>query len=163
MERNAAVRIDPLPRLAEGLREALERPAVGPSLAPPAVRLRLGTVPTQVGVLLLALEERLTGLHLERAIAADFGSGQVRISLDEPQAGQVEKLAGMIQELRERLAAYRGFVVVEAAPLVLKERVTAWGDMGGELRLMRRIKARFDPHQVLNPGRFLGPSAPGEG
>jgi FAD/FMN-containing dehydrogenase len=31
-----------------------------------------------------------------------------------------------------------------------------WGTAGKELLLMRRLKERFDPMYVINPGRFLG-------
>jgi glycolate oxidase FAD binding subunit len=31
-----------------------------------------------------------------------------------------------------------------------------WGPAGDALSLMRRVKAEFDPHGILNPGRFIG-------
>ena len=34
--------------------------------------------------------------------------------------------------------------------------IEAWGDAGDTLPLMREIKRRFDPHNTLNPGRFVG-------
>ena len=32
----------------------------------------------------------------------------------------------------------------------------AWGDVGSAVALMKRIKERFDPRGILNPGRFVG-------
>jgi FAD/FMN-containing dehydrogenase len=31
-----------------------------------------------------------------------------------------------------------------------------WGEIGDSLRMMRAVKARFDPHGTLNPGRGPG-------
>jgi glycolate oxidase FAD binding subunit len=47
-------------------------------------------------------------------------------------------------------------VVVREAPLSIKHRLDAWGPTGDYLGLTRRVKEKFDPRGVLNPGRFLG-------
>jgi glycolate oxidase FAD binding subunit len=40
------------------------------------------------------------------------------------------------------------------APAELRRAVDPWGPLTAE-PLMRRIKARFDPHDILNPGLML--------
>ncbi len=30
-----------------------------------------------------------------------------------------------------------------------------WGPPGPEMHVMQAIKERFDPHHILNPGRFV--------
>jgi glycolate oxidase FAD binding subunit len=43
------------------------------------------------------------------------------------------------------------------APVALREAVDPWGEPDpGVLELMRRVKARFDPHGTCNPGLFVG-------
>jgi glycolate dehydrogenase FAD-binding subunit len=43
------------------------------------------------------------------------------------------------------------------APVALREAVDPWGEPDpGVLELMRRVKARFDPHATCNPGLFVG-------
>ena len=59
--------------------------------------------------------------------------------------------AAAVRELRAKLAP---------APCVVLDGVTddldPWGEMGaGELELMRRVRERFDPHGVCNPGVFV--------
>ena len=49
-----------------------------------------------------------------------------------------------------------GFAVVEHCPLPVKKRIDVWGDQPQAMELMRRIKQKFDPQGILNPGRFLG-------
>ena len=58
--------------------------------------------------------------------------------------------AELIGELRTRLGA----CVLLDAPAELRRAVDPWGPLTAE-PLMRRIKARFDPHDILNPGLLL--------
>ena len=59
-----------------------------------------------------------------------------------------------------RLIAYaherRGHAVMLAAPLEFKQSLDVWGSPPPALGLMRHIKEQFDPHRLLNPGRFIG-------
>jgi len=41
------------------------------------------------------------------------------------------------------------------APLAVKTVLPVWDDAGPAGRIMQRIKAELDPHNVLNPGRFV--------
>jgi glycolate oxidase FAD binding subunit len=60
-----------------------------------------------------------------------------------------------VGELRAGLAPF-ACVVLDAPPEV-RARVDPWGPAAeAELRLMRRVKERFDPAGVLNPGIFVG-------
>ena len=58
-----------------------------------------------------------------------------------------------IEELRRRLHPFP-CVVLDAPPAV-REKVDPWGETQG-VSLMERVKARFDPHRVCNPGIFVG-------
>jgi glycolate oxidase FAD binding subunit len=60
-----------------------------------------------------------------------------------------------VQDLRERLAPAP--CVVLDAPDAVRDALDPWGEIGrGELELMRRVKARFDPFGTCNPGVFAG-------
>jgi glycolate oxidase FAD binding subunit len=47
-------------------------------------------------------------------------------------------------------------LVIERVPLGAKAGRDVWGHRPAELAIMRRVKARFDPDQLLAPGRFVG-------
>ena len=50
-----------------------------------------------------------------------------------------------------------GFVVLlEQGPDELKNSVEAWAAPGSDFEIMRRLKATFDPKNLLNPGRLYG-------
>jgi FAD/FMN-containing dehydrogenase len=79
---------------------------------------------------------------------ARAGLGLVWITLPDASAEAV-------RELRARLAPAP--CVVLDAPEALRAEVDPWGEVGsGELELMRRVKARFDPHGACNAGLYVG-------
>jgi FAD/FMN-containing dehydrogenase len=58
--------------------------------------------------------------------------------------------AELVTGLRARLGA----CVLLDAPAELRRAVDPWGPLTAE-PLMRRVKARFDPYDTLNPGLLL--------
>ena len=85
-------------------------------------------------------------------IVSDIAMGIVWVSLD---AQQPKRLSGSQSLLLEPENA--GVVsVMLAAPPNLKEGMSIWGPPAAGLNLMREIKRRFDPKNLLNPGRFIG-------
>jgi glycolate oxidase FAD binding subunit len=58
--------------------------------------------------------------------------------------------AQLVDALRARLGA----CVLLDAPAALRREVDPWGTLSAE-PLMRRVKARFDPYDTLNPGLLL--------
>jgi glycolate oxidase FAD binding subunit len=67
----------------------------------------------------------------------------------------IESDPDALRALRAKLAPCP--CVLLDAPAALRSAVDPWGiDDGAELALMGRVKARFDPDRVCNPGRFVG-------
>jgi glycolate oxidase FAD binding subunit len=64
--------------------------------------------------------------------------------------------AHFVEELREIWVRRGGSVTLQRAPLALKSRVGTWDNGGDYLGLIRRVKEKFDPRGVMNPGRFVG-------
>jgi len=61
-----------------------------------------------------------------------------------------------LHTLDASVARWQGHRVLEYAPLAIKQQIDVWGAAGDDFALMHGIKATFDPHRRLNPGRFLG-------
>ncbi|MEA2297784.1 MAG: glycolate oxidase binding subunit [Solirubrobacteraceae bacterium] len=90
--------------------------------------------------------ERVLGACESAVGRAALGLAWVR--LDGEDAAGVERL---------RAALAPAPCVVLDAPEALRRAVDPWGVVEGpELDLLRRVKARFDPTGVCNPGRFAG-------
>lgn len=64
--------------------------------------------------------------------------------------------AATIRSLREQATQAGGALVVERAPVELKQAAGVWGEPRGDFALMRRLKEQFDAAGTLNPGRFVG-------
>ena len=63
--------------------------------------------------------------------------------------------AAEVEKVRKLAEAAGGSLVLMAAPDDVKNEVGAWGTPPPTLDVMRRLKDAFDPHHVLNPGRFV--------
>jgi len=80
---------------------------------------------------------------------AHAASGAVFIRL--PAAGTAE----VFTVLTDAARIHRGHAVLSAAPPEVKRGRDVWGPPPPALVLMREIKRQFDPHNLLNPGRFV--------
>jgi glycolate oxidase FAD binding subunit len=63
-------------------------------------------------------------------------------------------MAGRVEDLRRDLAPFPCTVL--DAPEEVRDRVEVWGPDPSALAVMRRLKERFDPAGVCNPGLFVG-------
>lgn len=85
-------------------------------------------------------------------LSGHAGTGVTFVGLSGSEGGIVE----VVEEVREIRVRRGGSVVVQEAPLAVKERLDVWGPAGDYLGLTRRVKEKFDPGYTMNPGRFLG-------
>lgn len=115
-------------------------------------RSRAGTV-VRVSALQTELPAVLrAAARQEASVVARAAHGLCWLTLDERDAAEA---AVSVQALRNELAPVA--CVVEDAPEDVRSRIDPWG--GGDeavLRLMRRVKERFDPTWTCNPGLFVG-------
>ena len=92
------------------------------------------------------------GLDAPR-ITGQAGIGVLYVGLS---GGDEDGRVAVAEELREIWVRRGGSVVVREAPVSFKRRVEAWGPLGTRLELTRRVKEKFDPRGIMNPGRFVG-------
>jgi glycolate oxidase FAD binding subunit len=85
------------------------------------------------------------------AVIADALSGCVWIAA-AAEDGPAEQFARMGALARE----HGGHAIMLAAPPEVKKNLDVWGAPPPGFPLMREIKRQFDPHGLLNPGRFVG-------
>ena len=120
------------------------------------VALKASLLPSDAGAWLAALE----AARAEFAGLADLrwrahaGLGLISARL----AGKPEAVAGWgatIERLRAAAVERRGSLVLTSTPPALRGLLDPWGPANG-LAIMRGLKARFDPADTLNPGRFVG-------
>jgi glycolate oxidase FAD binding subunit len=116
------------------------------------------TAHLQINVLPSAVVEtvkRILAHQPQCAIQAHAGNGVIRLRLPLPlRAGQDG--TDVISALRTIAAAAAGKLIVLRRPDGAAVTIAdAWGPPRPEFRVMQAIKERFDPHNILNPGRFV--------
>jgi glycolate oxidase FAD binding subunit len=73
-----------------------------------------------------------------------------------PGGAGSQTFAACLAGLRAEAAGMGGSLFVTGGADLLPAGYDAWGDAGPALALMRRLKERFDPKGILNPGCFVG-------
>jgi glycolate oxidase FAD binding subunit len=67
----------------------------------------------------------------------------------------VDATANAVLDMRAKVEAAGGTLVMLSAPPDFMQQVGAWGTPPTTLEIMRRLKDAFDPKGILNPGRFV--------
>ncbi len=92
---------------------------------------------------------KILDMDADSAIQAHAGDGVIRVQCSKANLP-------MLAALRSIATAADGKMTVLRHPEGAKmTAVEVWGTPGPEIRLMRAIKERFDPQNILNPGRFV--------
>ncbi len=89
-------------------------------------------------------------VDLRPEIVSDAAVGIVWISSNTGNLA-AKWFVKLIAKARE----HRGHTIILAAPPHLKQAVDVRGPAPPSLSIMREIKRQFDPHGMLNPGRFM--------
>ncbi len=94
-------------------------------------------------------------------LLAHAGNGIAYVAIPALAVGDSGEAAGApllqaVQALDTCVARWKGRRVIVRAPVAVKQQCQVWGAPGDDFALMRAIKATFDPHRRLNPGRFIG-------
>jgi glycolate oxidase FAD binding subunit len=116
------------------------------------VGLKIGAPPSDLTAVLASILGAAERAGVEARLSGHAGTGVTFAGLSGGEDGLVE----VVEEVREIRVRRSGSVVVQEAPLTVKERLDAWGAGGDYLGLTRRVKEKFDPGYTMNPGRFLG-------
>jgi glycolate oxidase FAD binding subunit len=111
--------------------------------SPHGAVVRVSGLPSELPRVVRAAQE------VEASVVGRAGLGLSWLTLDDDTSG----LVSGIEEVRRRLQPFA--CVVLDAPGEVKDKVEVWGDAEG-VPLMRRVKERFDPSRVCNPGIFVG-------
>jgi len=115
--------------------------------------LKLSALPADLNVLIADINRAAPPVRL-RAHAAN---GVVRLHGDDRGLDglRAEERLGKLAEMRRMVQARGGQMLILRAPDEIKSQIDVWGEAGPGRDLMRALKEKFDPHKLLNPGRFV--------
>jgi glycolate oxidase FAD binding subunit len=115
------------------------------------LRLRAGVRSAQVAETIAVLDRRFVGAAPR--LSATPSAGVIRASLQPTHGMRAQTL---LDSARDVIARRGGVLVVEHAPLSLKQQIDVFGPLRGDFPIMKRLRAEFDAHRTLSPGRFVG-------
>lgn len=112
--------------------------------------VKLAVLPTDVGEMAALAESEALRRQVQYAAIGRAALGIIIVRFDGDASGQATAIA----ELRREATARGGSAVLQSAPHDVRARVGTWGQAGNNAgAIMRAVKARFDPHGLLNRGR----------
>ena len=119
---------------------------------PPDFSIKFNSVPSDVASI-MGLLEKTNLQHVVHGVLADFGLGTLRSLLWSNGNSSIDRssfdaITGPVTQVGSRW-------ILERSPLQFKKEVDIWGIEPDGFSIMQRIKNRFDPKDIFNPGRFV--------
>jgi glycolate oxidase FAD binding subunit len=120
---------------------------------PDDVLARLITTVAELPLLAESAQRAAQDAAVSLTVRAHLRHGHALLRWRDPTA---DTAVHLLRQLRGEAEARASNLVVWRAPAEVRAEVDVWGNPGEGLGLMRRVKAQFDPNNMLNPGRFVG-------
>ena len=105
-----------------------------------------------------SVESTLLADNIEHTLLAHAGTGvcQINLLLNHGDVVRVDQAIEDLDRLLSRCREAGGNLVIQSAPVDLKQRLRMWGQEGSDLVVIKRVKAHLDPSGIMSPGRFVG-------
>jgi glycolate oxidase FAD binding subunit len=118
------------------------------------ISLRISVLPSRLPSMMALVREQFSQLASDFELLSHVGNGIARVFVnvgsEEIAEEKLPKWRAAVMALREE-----GSVIIERAPLALKQQIDVWGEARSTAEIMRVIKQKLDPKGILNPGRFV--------
>ncbi len=121
----------------------------------PLLNIKTTALPSQTRDILRAID-RMRDSYLEPATLAEPGFGTVEAAWYAPNDTADDILIGIVSSVRRLVSRLGGTAVVQQCPPGVKSAIDVWGEDLAGIQVMRRMKTRYDPNGIMNPGRFVG-------
>lgn len=137
-------------RARELLEAALD--AYVSTVADRSITYRIAATPDRAEAAALQARDLVRRFALDAAVIADVLNGDVIVRASR---GDTRDLSLKFQVLDDALHQAERRARIIAGDHAVRPALRVWGNDPPALDRMRALKARFDPHGTLNPGRFV--------
>ena len=124
---------------------------IWPRIAADGARVKLVTPPADLAATIQAVAETARAKDLTATVNGQAASGVLYAAL---RGESPTRLRQALENLRASLAERAGTLTLLEAPSEIRQGIDGWGVGEGVLALMRRVKAQFDPDNLLSPGKM---------
>lgn len=121
----------------------------------PLLNIRMTALPSRICDILKVVSQ-LRDSGLEPAALAEPGFGTVEANWFGPGDTSSDTLTAVISKFRKQVSLLGGTAIVQRCPPDVKAGIDVWGEDHAGIEVMRRMKSRYDPSGIMNPGRFVG-------
>jgi glycolate oxidase FAD binding subunit len=112
----------------------------------PKILGKMGVKPTTA----VAALTQLDAMFPQQAMGLiHVGSGLGKVAI------AAERLGTATSKWRSICQSHSGFLTVLEAPMAVKRRIDIWGYNNNALEIMKQLKSKFDPENLLSPDRFV--------
>ncbi len=123
------------------------------------LHIQIAVPRSRFGDVVTSAEKVSAAQKFPAAIQSHAGNGIVNLfwngAIDESQ-DKLEKWRSTIKALRLIAEGYEGSLNVYCAPIALRSPELIWGEVKKSFSFMKSIKSKYDVHQVIAGGRFVG-------
>ena len=116
------------------------------------VSVRVAAKPS-VCVDLISRLERLLGRTRATPTSTIFDVGYGSMQFNVEEIGSPEAIA-FVNDATRIVRDVGGSLMVERCPVAVKSEIDVFGIDASSAQIMKNMKEQFDPHRILNPGRF---------
>ena len=116
------------------------------------VRVRVAAKPS-VCVDLISRFERLLGRTQAPHTSTIFDVGYGSMQFNVEEIGNREAIT-FVNDATRMVRDVGGSLMVEQCPVEVKSDIDVFGIDASSAQIMKNMKKQFDPHRILNPGRF---------
>jgi len=104
------------------------------------------------------VEKTLSDAGLEYTLQIHGGNGisLIRVLVPKGDTGVMDRAVHFLNSLLPLCVERGGNMVIEGAPVAVKDRLRVWGETGSDFVIMKRLKEEIDPSGIMSPGRFVG-------
>jgi len=94
---------------------------------------------------------------LDASVQSLFAAGRTHLMI--PLSGEIDDakrnhVIDVLNVTRKFIREHDGNLIIEKAPVRIKEKISVWPEISG-MDMMKKLKMKFDPLNILNPGRLL--------
>jgi len=124
---------------------------------PNSVGVKANVVLSKFADIVAAMEKEARERGFDAAVIAQAGNGIVQgyLSVGSGADAKAGAVADFFGKIVAEAVRYDGNCIVEAAPREVKEKVSVWGQPRSDFVVMKRLKEKMDPADILNTGRII--------
>lgn len=124
---------------------------------PNYIGLKANVVISKFADIMAAVEKEAKGRGFDAACIAQAGNGIVQgyLPVGPDAAAKAGGIADFFGKIVAEAVKFDGNCIVEAAPRAVKEKINVWGQPRSDSVVMKRLKEKIDPADILNAGRII--------